>query len=100
MDPRDKKSTKIIKIIFLIIIAVILIELIIAGVLFFNEKKNQKKDVKIENTTNNESIKLITEIEEDIILKKTPVKIEQPRKKEVEKIDTDPRTRPLPNLSF
>ena len=95
MDLKNKKSTKIIRMIFIIIITAILVELVIAGVLFVIEKTNQKRANGINNTVNEEPIKLITEIEKEAILKKNP-----PKTKEPEIIDTNPRTRPLPKISF
>jgi hypothetical protein len=98
MDLRNKKSTKIIRMVFIIIITTILVELVIAGILFFIEKTNQKNIYKINGTTKNEPIKLITEIEKEAILKKESSKIIKPE--EIGEIDTNPRTRPLPKISF
>ena len=98
MDLRNRKSTKIIRMTFLIIITAILVELVIAGVLFIIEKKDLKNTNEINNTTNNKPIKLITEIEKEAILKKNPPKIKTPE--ETGEADTNPRTRPLPKISF
>ena len=99
MDLKNKKSTKVIRITFFIITTIILLEFIIAGILFVIEKKNQKNNNKIENITNNKQIKLISEIEEKVILEK--ILLEKKRlEKKIEKIDTNPRTRPSPRISF
>lgn len=98
MDLRNKKSTKIIKTIFIIITTVILIELVIAGTLFLTEKRKEKKIEEINDINKNEPIKLITEIEKKAILEKEPPQIKQ--EEENQEIDTNPRTRPLPKISF
>lgn len=98
MDLRNKKSTKIIKTIFIIITTVILIELVIAGTLFLTEKRKEKKIEEINDINKNEPIKLITEIEKEAILEKEPPQIKQ--EEENQEIDTNPRTRPLPKISF
>jgi len=98
MDLRNKKSTKIIRMVFIIIITIILVELIIAGVLFIIEKNDQKKIDRNNDVINGKPIKLITEIEKEVILKKDPPKIEKPEEPKIR--DTNPRTRPLPKISF
>jgi flagellar basal body-associated protein FliL len=94
MDLRNKKRTKIIRMGFIIIITIILVELVIAGVLFITGQKKQKNT----NTADKEPIKLITEIEKEAILQKEPLKIK--KSEEIKELDTDPRTRPLPQSNI
>ena len=98
MDLRNKKSAKIIRITFLIIIVIMVIELIFAGILFIIKKKNQNKINSADTIIENTSLKLITEIEKETMLQKNAEELKIPEKPA--EIDTNPRTRPLPQIKL
>jgi hypothetical protein len=86
MDPKNEN----IKTILMVIIIILGIEIIFATALFIIKKENQNKLDNSNIIIEDNSIKPITELEKEIILKKTTSP-----KLPVE-IDTNPRTRPLP----
>jgi len=91
MLSEEQNNNKNIKTTLSILISIMFIELILAGLLFINYKKNQTMLNSNRNLIANK-IQLISEIEREAIYKK--------EESLNEKKDTNPRTRPLPQSNL
>lgn len=74
-----------------------IIEIIIVSILLISDKKKQKEIV--DNKVVKEKIDSVIDIEKEIINQKK-ISSKNIETTELKNLDTDPRTRPLPNLSF
>lgn len=93
MNLENLDNNKKIKIVLLMIIFILGIEITFASLLFSvkNENKINNSETIIENNTQNNSLQPISEIEKKAIIEDKNIESPTPKK-----IDTNPRTRPLP----